>query len=219
MRLTVEEAAALLAADPERVYDWIEEGGLPAQRIRGQYRINRTEMLEWATERGIAVAPQAFAPAEEEQGPSLADALRSGRVHYGVPGGDRATVTRSLIALLPLEDEADRDTVLQFLAARDALGVTAVGGGIAIPHVRMPIVLSPSGFTALLAFLDGPVDLPSPDGTPIDTLFFLVSPTVHAHLALLASLAFCLKKPAFREVLRRRAPAEEIIRAAEEAGG
>ena len=61
MRLSVSEVASLLNAGEERVYDWIEDGQLPAQRIRGEYRINRTDLLEWATAREMALAPRVFA--------------------------------------------------------------------------------------------------------------------------------------------------------------
>ena len=217
MKLSVQEAARVLGAVEERVYDWIEEGGLPAQRIRGQYRINRTELLEWATEHQIAVSPRAFAGTDDPVDvPTLSNALRAGGIHYRVSGGELQTVVRSIIALLPLEDDVDREMLLQVLIARDALGVAAIGDGIAIPHVRTPIVLSSSGSTAALAFLIDPLSLPFPDEKPIDTIFFLVCPNVHSHLAMLAKLAYCLRAPAFRTALRNRATADEILRIAAE---
>lgn len=212
MKLSISEAAALLASSEERVYDWIEDDELPAQRIRGQYRINRTDLLEWATRRGVAVSPNAFAA--ERATPSLADALRAGGVHARVPGTDLPTVMREIVARLPLADEADREMLLQIMLARDALGVTPVGDGIAIPHVRTPIILAPVGAVLALSFLSHPHDLHAPDGRAVDTFFVLICPTVHAHLAMLAKLAYALKDPAFHAAVRRRAPAEEIIRAA-----
>ncbi len=217
MKLTVPEAATLLESSEERVRDWIEDGGLPAQRIRGQYRINRTELLEWATEHDIALAPRLFDRSDDaESASSLADALRAGGIHFRVPGGELESVLRNIIDLLPLDDDVDRDTLLHFLIAREALGLAAIGDGIAIPHVRTPIVLSSTGSTAALAFLIDPLAIPAPDDRPIDTLFFLICPTVHAHLAMLAKLAFCLRAPAFREALRQRASADEILRIAAE---
>ena len=72
MKLTVSEAASLLGSAEDRVYDWIEEAALPAQKIRGQFRINRTDLLEWATQHNITLAPRAF---RQERGtPSLAEA-------------------------------------------------------------------------------------------------------------------------------------------------
>lgn len=217
MKLSVQEAAALLGADEERVHDWIEEDGLPAQRIRGQYRINRTELLEWATEHDITLAPRLFSRSEDPTDvPSLEAALRAGGIHFRVAGNELATVLRNIIALLPLEDDVDREMLLHFLIARDELAVAPIGDGIAIPHVRTPIVLSQSGSTAALAFLIEPLAMAAPDDKPVDTLFFLICPTVHAHLAMLAKLAFCLRAPAFRDALRRRAPADEILRIAAE---
>jgi PTS system nitrogen regulatory IIA component len=218
VKLTIQEVAKLLGSNEERVHDWIEEDGLPAQRVRGQFRINRAELLEWATKHDITLASRVFARSEEpESEPSFADALRAGGIHFDIPGGELESVLRKILDVLPLDDDVDRDTLLHVLIARDALGVVAIGNGIAIPHVRTPIVLSSSGSTAALAFLIDPLPIPAADEQPVDTLFFLISPTVHAHLAMLAKLAFCLRAPAFRDALRRHAPAAEILRVAAEA--
>ncbi len=217
MKLTVQEAAQLLGADEQKVHDWIESHGLPAQRVRGVFRVNRTELLEWATENDIAVEPRAFTrESTEAESPALVSALRAGGIHYGVPGSTIEEALRNVIALLQLSDDADRDMLRHFLMARDKLGVAPLGDGIAIPHVRTPIILAPSGSTAALAFLETPLPIPTPDGRGVDTLFFLICPTVHAHLAMLARLAFVLRAPAFRAAVKRRAPAEEILRIAEE---
>lgn len=212
MKLTVSEAASLLGSPEKRVYDWIEEAALPAQKIRGQYRINRTDLLEWATEHNIGVAPRAFG--HDRGTPSLADALRAGGVHHRVEGADLATILQNIVALLPLVDSADRELLLPILLARNALGVTAVGEGIAIPHVRTPIILAPTDAVLAVSFLTNPLDLHAPDGRPIDTFFLLICPTIHVHLAMLAKLAYALKDATFRTAVRRRASAEEIVRVA-----
>ena len=136
MKLTVSEAASLLGSAEERVYDWIEEAELPAQRIRGQYRINRTDLLEWATEHNIGVSPRAF---RQDRGtPSLAEALRAGGVHHRIEGSDLETILRNIVALLPLADSDDREMLLQILLARHTLGVTPVADGrrarALVPH-------------------------------------------------------------------------------------
>lgn len=211
MKLTVSEAASLLGSDDEQVYDWIEEDDLPAQKIRGQFRINRTDLLEWATERNIGLAPRAF---HDRGTPSLADALRAGGVHYRVEGTDLETILRNTVEALPLADAGDRQLLLDILVSRQRLGVTPVGEGIAIPHVRTPIILAPANAVLALSFLTDPFDLHAPDGKPIDTFFLLICPTIHVHLAMLAKLAYGLKDDAFRDAVRRRASAEEIVRLA-----
>lgn len=213
MKLTVSEAAVLLDADDERVQDWIEDDELPAQKIRGQYRINRTDLLEWATEHNIGVAPRAFA--RDRGTPSLAAALRAGGVHDGaVPGSDLTTILRHIVQRLPLADDADRETLLQILLARGALGVAPIGDGIAIPQVRMPIILAPKDAVLALSFLTSPLNLRAPDGLPVDTFFLLICPTVHVHLAMLAKLAYALKNDSFRAAVRRRSNGDEIVRIA-----
>ena len=66
MRLTVREVATLLNSPEETVYRWIESGEMPAYRIQDQYRVNRSELLEWATARKIPVAPELFHEANGE---------------------------------------------------------------------------------------------------------------------------------------------------------
>ncbi len=216
MKLTIAEAAALLGSSDERVNDWIEESDLPAQKIRGQYWINRTDLLEWATEHNIGVAPRVF---RNERGtPSLADALRAGGVHEDLPGSDLASVLRAIVPRLPLADDSDRDTLLHVLLGRGELAVTPVGDGIAIPQVRTPIILAPAGAALALCFVTAPIDLHAPDGRDVDTLFLLISPTVPVHLSMLAQLAYGLKNDAFRGAVRRRAPKEEIVRIAASIG-
>jgi PTS system nitrogen regulatory IIA component len=212
VKLTIGEAASLLGSAEERVYGWIEEEALPAQKIRGQYRINRSDLLEWATEHNRGVSPRAFS--RDRGTPSLADALRAGGVHHRIVGSDLATIIKEIVALLPLPDDADRDTLLNILLARHTLGVTPVGDGIAIPHVRTPIILAPTDAVIALSFLTNPLDLHASDGRAIDTLFLLICPTIHMHLAMLAKLACGLKEATFREAVRRRASPDEIVRIA-----
>jgi PTS system nitrogen regulatory IIA component len=212
LKLTISEAASLLGSPEERVYDWIEEADLPAQKIRGQYRVNRSDLLEWATEHNIGVAPRAFSG--EGRMPSLAEALRAGGVHHGISGTDLATTIRNIVELLPLPDIADRDMLLHILLAREALGVTPVGDGIAIPHVRTPIILAPTDAVLALAFLTTPLDLHASDGRAVDTFFLLICPTIHVHLAMLAKLAYGLKNATFRAAVRQRVSTEEIVRIA-----
>lgn len=217
MKLTVQEAAKVLAAVDEQVYDWIEEGSLPAQQIRGQYRINRTELLEWATAHGFSVQPSAFdRPEDAEAATTLSDALRAGGIYHDVAGKDLETVLGNVVAHLPVDDDLDRDMLLQILLARDKLGLAAIGDGIAIPHVRTPLVLASGDSVAVLAFLVDSLPIPTPDGKLVDTLFLLICPNVHAHLAMLAKLAFCLRAAPFRDAVRRRASAEELLRIAAE---
>jgi PTS system nitrogen regulatory IIA component len=60
------------------------------------------------------------------------------------------------------------------------------------------------------------VDFHAVDGKPVDTLFTLITPTVNMHLHLLSRLAYLIREDSFKELLRRRATAEELLAAVEE---
>ena len=212
MRVTVRDAAALLSAPEEKIYEWIESGDLPAYKINDQYRINRSELLEWATARKMAVSPALFHEAEDEDRiPTVSASLRLGGVYYDISGDSREEVLRSVVKVLRMTDDAERETLLETLLARETLGTTGVGDGIAIPHVRNPIVLAGDEPLLSLCFLETPVDFGAFDGQPIYALFVLVCPTIHVHLQMLARLAHLLRTPEFRDRIRSRAPEDEII--------
>jgi PTS system nitrogen regulatory IIA component len=107
----------------------------------------------------------------------------------------------------------DREFLYQVLLAREALGSTGIGEGIAIPHVRNPIVLHLSRPLVVLCFLERPVDFGAIDRQPVTTLFTLISPTVRAHLHLLSRLGFALRDADFKATVLRQAPREEIVEA------
>lgn len=213
MKLSVSDAARLISCPAETIYHWIEEDNLPADRIGGQYRINREQLLEWATERKIGVNPEVFASVEGAS--SVSGSLRAGGIHRSIPGGRAEDVLQRIVRLLPLDDEGDRELLAQLVVARETLGTTSVGDGIAIPHVRNPIVLADGGAILALCMLDSAIDLDAIDAKPVDTLFLLISPTVHEHLSMLAKLAWLLRDDSFRMLLRKRASAGEILAAAE----
>ena len=60
MQLTVRDVARLLKVDENAVYRWVKEDQLRAEEINGQYRFNRSDLLEWATLRSKLVFPPEF---------------------------------------------------------------------------------------------------------------------------------------------------------------
>jgi PTS system nitrogen regulatory IIA component len=211
MRLTVREVATLLDSPQETVYRWIESGEMPAHRIHDQYRVNRSELLEWATARRIPVAPELFRESNgEDHIPSASECLALGGVIHDVPGSTRSDVLREVVRHLRLSAN-DGELLLNLLLARGAAATVTVGGGIAIPHVRKPIVLAEDEPVLTLCYLRTPVDFEAADGEPVFALFLLVSPTVRLHLQMLAKLACLLRHPLFRETLRARSSADRVV--------
>jgi PTS system nitrogen regulatory IIA component len=213
MQLTIREATVYLGVNEDTVRRWIKGRGLPAHRVNERLMLNAIELWEWATENGIAVSRDLL---ERERGapesvPPLGDMLEAGGIHHDVGGEDRSAVLREVVARLPLPPETDREFVTAVLEAREAMGSTGIGDGIAIPHVRNPLLLGAGEPRVMLCLLRHPIDFDAVDGQPVYALFTVVSSTVPTHLKILARLGFALHDAELRELLRGRAPADAIV--------
>ena len=93
-----------------------------------------------------------------------------------------------------------RSTVFDSLFAREKLGSTGLGQGIAIPHGRIKGLKDALGAFIRLA---EPVPFDAPDGRPVSMLFVLLVPEQanEHHLQLLSELAQMFSDRAFREQL------------------
>lgn len=213
MQLTTRDASKLLNVSEKTIYRWISQGVLPAYRVNEQYRFNRAELLEWATSRKMNVAAELFDEPESNAAPipGLVEALQAGGIFYRLGGASKESVLRAVVEHMRLPEEVDREFLLRVLLAREALQSTGIGDGIAIPHVRNPIVLHVSRPMIALCFLEQPIEFGALDGKPVHALFSLISPTVRAHLRLLSRLSFALHDSGFKRAVTRQASREEIL--------
>lgn len=93
------------------------------------------------------------------------------------------------------------DNILDHLIAREKLGSTGLGQGIAVPHCRIDDCTEPLG--ALLS-LEEPIPFDAPDDRPVDLLFVLLVPEEarQVHLDILADIARLFSQQQFCEQLR-----------------
>lgn len=213
MQLTVRQAATYFGVGESQVRKWIATRGMPVHRAHERLHLNAIEVWEWAIEQGIPVSRRLLDEARRspDQVPALVDMVALGGIHRDVEGTDKSGVLAAIVARLPLPDEVDREHLLAVLEAREAMGSTGVGGGIAIPHVRNPILLHIGEPRVALFFLRHPVDFDSIDGQPVHAVFLVVSPSIPAHLRILAELGFALRNPHLRELLQHRADDQRIL--------
>lgn len=212
MLLTVREAASLLACTERQVYRWVDEAEIPFQRVRDQVRFNRTDLLEWATVRRLPISLEVFDANldPEDRTPNLMQALRVGGVHHDVPATDRDSALRAVVERTPMPASLDREFLIEVLVARENTISTAVGDGIAIPHVRQPVVAPGTSTAVSVSYLREPAAFGAPDEKPVQIIFLIVSPTIRAHLQMLAHVARAIFDPGFRAALDRRAPMEDL---------
>ena len=213
MQLTVREAASYLHVDEATVRRWIQRRGLPVHPVNERLYLNAIELWEWATENGIPVSRSLLEQAQRqpERVPPLSELLSAGGIHHDVGGKDKLGVLREIVRRLPLPPEIDREGLVTTLEAREAMGSTGIGDGIAIPHVRNPILLHVTAPFVTLCLLREAVDFDAVDGRPVHALFTVVSANVPGHLRILGSLGFVLHDEELRRLLSERAPGADLL--------
>lgn len=109
----------------------------------------------------------------------------------------KAAIISEIIAQLT---SIDPDQAMEVIMAREHLGSTGIGHGIAIPHGRVPDLNVP--LVAMARHTEG-VDFDAVDGRPVHIIVLLLVPdnTDKAHLELLAHLARLLHQQDVREAI------------------
>ena len=133
--------------------------------------------------------------------------------HFQVLGGESLLSKKRVFeraaeamgAALGLSSEA----VYRALLAREKLGSTAIGEGIAIPHCRINDCSEAAG---CLVTLQEPIDYGSADGQDVDVIFVLLVPeeATEAHLKLLAALARSFSNAEVRDRVRQTQDPEAL---------
>lgn len=95
----------------------------------------------------------------------------------------------------------DAHKIFETLVAREKLGSTGLGNGIAIPHGKLEGI---SGVTAVFAKLDQPIDFDAVDDLPVDLVMMLLAPAGSGadHLKALARVARTMRTETIAEQLR-----------------
>ncbi|MFZ5722308.1 MAG: PTS sugar transporter subunit IIA [Pseudomonadota bacterium] len=142
----------------------------------------------------------------------ILDILTPARVQAGVVVTSKKRVlehaAKAVEKALGASDMAG--TVFDALLARERLGSTALGEGVAVPHCRLAGCTQTVGL--LLRLAEG-IDYDAPDGRPVDLLFVLVVPqeATDEHLQLLGRVAGMFNDPVMRADLRAAQSGTELF--------
>lgn len=213
MQLTFREIGKAFEIEEKTLYQWLNDRGMPAVKANGQYYFNSVEVLEWALKYRIPLTLGALKLCEKNRPGQdvFAPALLRGGVHFGIQGTRREEIFGEVLNFLPLPAHIDRSFLKEMLISREQSGTTGIGNGIAIPHVKHPVIFAGLDPVIGLFFLETPIDFAALDGEKVHTLFVILSGSFKGHLSLLSRLAFCLQNENVKAVLSRRAKPEEIL--------
>jgi PTS system nitrogen regulatory IIA component len=145
---------------------------------------------------------------------SLSELLTPGRTVCHVSGGSKKRLFETIANIIS-EDQLSLSgsEIFSHLIARERLGSTGLGNGIAIPHCRIDDCSRPLG---TLITLEEPVAYDAPDGVPVDLLFVLLVPgeAHQQHLDILAHIAGLFSQEAFCSALRNSKDSTELFETA-----
>ena len=180
--LTIDEVAKYLRVSERTVYDWAQKGEIPSGKLGTVWRFKKTELERWVNER---LSVSKLTP-------------QSGNIHLeSILSPDRIiflNFSAKRDALLALVDNIstspqikNRQELAQEILKREDLMSTAIGRGIAIPHIRL------SSVTDLVVSVGisqtDIIDFQALDDEPVRLLFMIAAATSQ-HAYYLQTLSF-----------------------------
>lgn len=171
--LTIEEVAKYLRVSDRTVYDWAQKGEIPAGKIGTVWRFKKSEVENWVNARLSSDSTK-----QAEMNIQVRNILSPDRVVFV----NQTSKHDALIALADILGTAPQvknsAELTQEILKREELMSTAVGRGIAIPHVRL------SSITDLVMAV-GVCKKPIEDFMPIDdqpiNLIFMIAAAYNQH--------------------------------------
>ena len=148
--------------------------------------------------------------------PSISNILTLERTQLGAQCSSKKRVIEYAANFLADKiPDANADDLYEHLIAREKLGSTGIGEGIAIPHSRLSECEDTLG---ALFILENSVDFDAIDRVPVDIVFVLLVPTeaTDQHLQTLSMLAQKFSQQSFRDSLRKAGSSEELFALATE---
>jgi PTS system nitrogen regulatory IIA component len=139
----------------------------------------------------------------------ISDLISPADVMIDVRAPNKSGLLQELAAKAASSLKLRVDQVAPFLLKREDLGSTGIGGGVAIPHARLPELHRPFG---LLAKLKQPIEFDSIDGQAVDVVFvfLLTAAAENGQLGALALVARTLRSQGVLDRLRRAKNASEL---------
>ena len=205
--LTIEEVANYLRVSDRTVYDWAQRGEIPAGKIGTVWRFKKSEVEKWVNDRLSSSGARI-----KDDVVQVKNILAPNRVIF-ISQTSRHDVLVELATALSSAPQVKRsDELVSEILKREELMSTAIGRGIAIPHVRLSSVTD-------LVMAVGVCKTPVTDFQPIDdmpvSLLFMIAAAYNQHSYYLQTLSYFsakLKKKELRDSLLNAATTDDVYK-------
>jgi PTS system nitrogen regulatory IIA component len=140
----------------------------------------------------------------------IAELLPAANIVLDLDADTKPRLFDAVGALFERNSGLSKSVVTASLAARERLGSTGLGQGIAIPHGRIKGLTQATG---AFVRLHAPIPFDAPDGKPVGQVFVLLVPehATEAHLQLLSELAQMFSERTFRDRLGAAGDSAELV--------
>ena len=147
----------------------------------------------------------------EHQPGLLASILTIDNVLLGFAARGRGEIFGAVASMWHESNGLDEAEVTAALNAREELGSTGLGHGLAIPHARIKGIERP---LAAFVRLKQAIDFDAPDEMPVEDFFVLVVPehATETHLEILAEVAEKMSNSGFRKELSAVTSTADVVR-------
>ncbi len=203
--LTIEEVAKYLRVSERTVYDWAQKGEIPSGKIGTVWRFKKEDIEKWVNERlssNIKSPQQQIIQVKNFLSPDRIVFLNHSTKHDAL-----VQLSQNLATAPQIKDAEELETEI---LKREELMSTAIGRGIAIPHVRL------SSVTDLVMSIGisktDIIDFQPIDDTPVRILF-MIAAAYNQHSYYLQTLSYFsakLKNPELRDSLLNATDAMEV---------
>nr|WP_281389124.1 PTS sugar transporter subunit IIA [Spirochaeta isovalerica] len=190
------EVASYLKLSEKTLLKMVKNGEIPCAKIANQWRFSRPMVDDWLRGKMEVVPKNDLSRLIEREFDymPLSRLIDEDSIVLELKSVDRAGVIDEL-AEVAYNNKLilDKDTLTKKLNEREDLISTAIGNGIAIPHLRKPSAAIISEPKIVIGVSPRGVDFKSPDGKPTKLFFLILSDSEVVHLRILSRLAAILR--------------------------
>lgn len=204
--LTIEEVAKYLRVSDRTVYDWAQKGEIPAGKIGTVWRFKKSEVEKWVNER----LSSSSNTKKTDDAVQVKNILSPDRVVFITQSAKRDALTELANVLANAPQIKRGDELLSEILKREELMSTAVGRGIAIPHVRLSSV---TDLVMAVGVCRTPIsDFQTVDDKPVN-LLIMIAAAYNQHTYYLQTISYFsakLKSQELRDAIANAATEKEV---------
>jgi len=204
--LTIEEVAKYLRVSDRTVYDWAQKGEIPSGKIGTVWRFKKSEIEQWVNEKLSAGRGR---ERKQVQTQAILSPQRVLFLNCPLKHDALLTLANNLAAAPQVKNGTE---LTNEILKREELMSTAIGRGIAIPHIRLQSVTD-------LVVSVGISRVDITDFNPLDDepvrLLFMIAAAYNQHTSYLQALSYFsakLKNPALRASLINAQTEDEVYK-------